>query len=116
MPCFSVYSERTVIYFLLRLLGLSGIVISNYPDSKSGLICFKVKFLKSLKPQNTASSFLDFGVVQKAKICLDIVDSSISWWITWWVLFLFRKELSYFLSFSMPNSSTSKIKVENGLI
>ena len=31
-------------------------------------------------------------------------------------LFLFRKELSYFLSFSMPNSSTSKIKVENGLI
>ena len=48
-------------------------------------ICFKVKFLKSLKPQNTASSFLDFGVVQKAKICLDTVDSSITWWVTWWI-------------------------------
>ena len=67
MPCFSVYSERTVIYFWLRLLGLSGIVFSNCPDSKSGLICFKVKFLKSLKPQNTASSFLDFCITEKSK-------------------------------------------------
>ena len=58
---------------------LSGVFL--YPN---GLICFKVKFLKSLKPQNTASSFLDFGVVQKAKICLDTVDSSITWWVTWW--------------------------------
>ena len=41
------------------------------------LLClFKMKFLKSLKPQNTASSFLDFGVVQKAKICFDTVDDS----------------------------------------
>ena len=31
-------------------------------------------------------------------------------------LFLFRKILSYFLSFSIPTSSTSKIRVENGLI
>ena len=37
---------------------------------------FKMKFLKSLKPQNAASSFFDFGVVQKAKICLDTVDDS----------------------------------------
>ena len=33
------------------------------------LLClFKMKFLKSLKPQNAASSFFDFDVVQKAKI------------------------------------------------
>ena len=69
----------------VQSLKFAGIVISNCPDSKSGLICFKVKFLKSLKPQNTASSFLDFGVVQKAKICLDTVDSSITWWVTWWI-------------------------------
>ena len=68
--------------FLIATLGLSGIVISNCPDSKSGLICFKVKFLKSLKPQNTASSFLDL-VLCKSKICLDTVDSSITWWVTW---------------------------------
>ena len=30
---------------LITALGFSGIVISNCPDSKSGLICFKVKFL-----------------------------------------------------------------------
>ena len=41
------------------------------------LLClFKMKFLKSLKPQNAASSFFDFDVVQKAKICLDTVDDS----------------------------------------
>ncbi len=62
--------------FLIATFSLSGIVISNCPDSKSGLICFKVKFLKSLKPQNAASSFFDFDVVQKAKICFDTVDDS----------------------------------------
>ena len=32
------------------------------------LLClFKMKFLKSLKPQNAASSFFDFVFVQKAK-------------------------------------------------
>ena len=41
------------------------------------LLClFKMKVLKSLKPQNAASSFFDFDVVQKAKICLDTVDDS----------------------------------------
>ena len=85
MPWFVVYSKWTVIYFWLRLFGLSGIVISNCPDSKSGLICFKVKFLKSLKPQNAVSSFFGFGVVQKSKICLDTVDSSESWLVTWWI-------------------------------
>ncbi len=45
------------------------------PCSKS--VClFKMKFLKSLKPQNAASSFFDFDVVQKAKICFDTVDDS----------------------------------------
>ena len=39
-----------------------------YPN---GLICFKVKFLKSLKPQNDASSFFDLDSMQKAKICVD---------------------------------------------
>ena len=50
------------------------------------LLClFKMKFLKSLKPQNAASSFFDFVFVQKAKICSDTVDSSASWWVTWWM-------------------------------
>ena len=32
------------------------------------LLClFKMKFLKSLKPQNAASSFFDFDVVQKSQ-------------------------------------------------
>ena len=39
-----------------------------YPN---GLICFKVKFLKSLKPQNDASSFFDLDSMQKAQICVD---------------------------------------------
>ena len=39
-----------------------------YPN---GLICFKVKFLKSLKPQNAASSFFDLDSMQKAQICVD---------------------------------------------
>ena len=45
---------------------LSGVFL--YPN---GLICFKVKFLKSLKPQNDASSFFDLESMQKAKICVD---------------------------------------------
>ncbi|MEI3041791.1 MAG: hypothetical protein V8T64_03690 [Roseburia intestinalis] len=45
---------------------LSGVFL--YPN---GLICFKVKFLKSLKPQNDASSFFDLDSMQKAKICVD---------------------------------------------
>ena len=39
-----------------------------YPN---GLICFKVKFLKSLKPQNDASSFFDLESMQKVQICVD---------------------------------------------
>ena len=39
-----------------------------YPN---GLICFKVKFLKSLKPQNDASSFFDLDSMQKVQICVD---------------------------------------------
>ena len=36
------------------------------------LLClFKMKFLKSLKPQNAASSFFDLDSMQKAKICVD---------------------------------------------
>ena len=41
------------------------------------LLClFKMKFLKSLKPQNAASSFFDLKKKKKAKICLDTVDDS----------------------------------------
>ena len=36
------------------------------------LLClFKMKFLKSLKPQNDASSFFDLDSMQKVQICVD---------------------------------------------
>ena len=43
MPCFSVYSERTVIYFCFRLFGLSGIVILSWPLASRGFKYFLVK-------------------------------------------------------------------------
>lgn len=84
-----------LIYFWLRLLGLSGIVRLSKPSVNIGFIIFSLKYFSVLIPQKSCISFRVRGTIQKSSNPLDFMESSLTSVVT-----------SVLTSVVMPSSST----------